>query len=42
MQCLQEEIEAEKTQLKNYFEQIGDSNPLTSLCFQVESDRDDK
>jgi len=37
-----DDIEAEKTMLKDYFEQIEDKNLIASLCFQVESDRDEK
>jgi len=43
LDCItKDDIQAEKTMLRNYFEQIQDKNLLTSLCFQVESDRDEK
>lgn len=37
-----DEIQAEKTTLKTYFEQIEDKDLLASLCLQLESDRDEK
>jgi len=37
-----DEVEAEKMMLKNYFLEVCRKDLLTSLCIQVESDRDEK
>jgi len=40
--CAQDAIQAEKALLKNYYEEIWDKSLLTSLCFYVECDRDER